>query len=45
MVVLTGSYNWTNNATFRNDENLVVLRDEGAVFAEKFERLWSDMMK
>lgn len=26
-VVITGSYNWTNNAEFRNDENITVERD------------------
>lgn len=44
-IVLTGSYNWTDNATFRNDENLVVLDDVGKIFSDKFEQLWTDMKR
>lgn len=44
-IVLTGSYNWTDNATFRNDENLVVLDDVGKIYSDKFEQLWSDMKR
>lgn len=39
--VVTGSFNWTVNATDRNDENFVVLDDEGPKFENEFERLWS----
>jgi len=28
-VVITGSYNWSNNAEFRNTENITVERDPG----------------
>ena len=39
--VLTGSFNWTANATQKNDENFVVLDDQAAKFETEFERLWS----
>jgi len=39
--VLTGSFNWTTNATAKNDENFVVLDDQGPKFEAEFERLWS----
>ncbi len=38
--VLTGSFNWTTNATQKNDENFVVLDDEASKFDLEFERLW-----
>ena len=38
--VITGSFNWTNNATLRNDENFVVLDDQGPKFEHEFQRLW-----
>lgn len=39
---LTGSYNWTRNASIRNEENLVVTNDDNLVnrFSEHFEKLW-----
>jgi cardiolipin hydrolase len=40
--VITGSFNWTSNATSRNDENFVVLDDKGARFEREFERLWNE---
>jgi len=45
-VVATGSFNWTNNADYHNDENLVILHSEGAAkqFAAEFLRVW-DMGK
>ena len=45
-VVATGSFNWTNNADYNNDENLVILHSEGAAkqFAAEFLRVW-DMGK
>jgi phosphatidylserine/phosphatidylglycerophosphate/cardiolipin synthase-like enzyme len=39
--VLTGSFNWTNSATRRNDENFVVLDDQGPKFEREFDRLWA----
>jgi phosphatidylserine/phosphatidylglycerophosphate/cardiolipin synthase-like enzyme len=39
--VLTGSFNWTANATQKNDENFVVLDDQAPKFEKEFERLWS----
>ena len=40
--VITGSFNWTNNATKRNDENFVVLDDDAPRFEAEFERLWNE---
>ena len=41
-VVATGSYNWTNNADFNNDENLVILHSEAVAsdYAAEFLRVW-----
>lgn len=39
--VVTGSFNWTNNATSKNDENFVVLDDQTPKFKQEFERLWT----
>lgn len=39
--VITGSFNWTANATRRNDENFVVLDDQSEKFAQEFTRLWA----
>jgi len=41
-VLLTGSFNWTRQASVANHENLVFLRDRTAVraFAHEFEMLW-----
>jgi hypothetical protein len=40
-IVITGSYNWTNNAEFRNDENITIERDpaQATVYSEEFRRL------
>lgn len=40
-VVITGSYNWTDNAEYRNDENIVVLRDpvQATNYSVEFRRL------
>ncbi len=38
--VLTGSFNWTANATRKNDENFVVVDDQAPKFEKEFERLW-----
>lgn len=43
--VLTGSYNWTRNASQENLENLLVTQDRQIVqpFSEEFERLWASL--
>jgi len=40
-IVITGSYNWSNNATNINDENMVVIRSEDLSndFNQEFEEL------
>jgi len=40
-IVITGSYNWTNNAEFRNDENITVEKDpdQATRFSLEFKRL------
>ena len=45
--VVTGSYNWTYNAEFRNNENIVVLRDLSLVkkFEKEFTQLSSNAIK
>jgi len=42
-IVSTGSFNWTGNAEKRNDENLVVIRNDPELarkYEENFEKLW-----
>ena len=41
-VVLGGSYNWTGNATYYNDENLTIIRSK--VLAAKFNRDFAGML-
>jgi phosphatidylserine/phosphatidylglycerophosphate/cardiolipin synthase-like enzyme len=40
-IVITGSYNWTNNAEFRNDENITIENDpaQATRYSEEFRRL------
>lgn len=40
-IVVTGSYNWTNNAEFHNDENITVERDpaQATRYSEEYRRL------
>ena len=40
-VVITGSYNWTNNAEFRNDENITIEKDpvQATKFSLEFRQL------
>lgn len=42
-VVITGSYNWSSNAEFRNDENITILRDNqrASDFSVEFRNLWA----
>lgn len=42
-VVITGSYNWTNNAEFKNDENVTIEKDpdQATRFSEEYRRLCS----
>jgi hypothetical protein len=42
-VVITGSYNWTNNAETRNDENITIERDPAlaTAYSQEFRRLRS----
>jgi len=42
-VVITGSYNWTDNAEFRNDENITVENDpeQATRYSEEYRRLIS----
>ncbi|RUM90527.1 MAG: phospholipase D family protein, partial [Thermovibrio sp.] len=42
-VLSTGSFNWTGSAERRNDENLVVIRNDRRLielYRENFEKLW-----
>jgi len=43
-VVVTGSYNWSTSAEFRNDENIAILRDNqrASDFSVEFRRLWAN---
>ncbi|MDX1991103.1 MAG: phospholipase D-like domain-containing protein [bacterium] len=41
-IVITGSFNWSQNATTANDENLVIIEDPAlaAQFSAEFDRVW-----
>ena len=41
-IVVTGSYNFTKNGNEKNDENFVVIFDEGTIslYKEEFFELW-----
>ncbi|WP_010501429.1 phospholipase D-like domain-containing protein [Paenibacillus elgii] len=43
-VVTTGSFNYSKAASTKNDEVLVVIRDNGAAktFSDEFEKMWND---
>ena len=40
-IVITGSYNWTDNAEFKNDENIVILKDneQATKYSLEYKRL------
>jgi len=42
VTVITGSYNWTNSARKRNDENLLTVNSPALAetYEREFERLW-----
>jgi phosphatidylserine/phosphatidylglycerophosphate/cardiolipin synthase-like enzyme len=42
-VLVTGSYNWTNNAELFNQENLLILPDPELIkrYHQEFEKLWA----
>lgn len=42
--VLTGSYNYSKNATYNSDENFLIIRDERVLqaYLEKFKGLWTN---
>lgn len=42
VTAITGSYNWTNNAEFKNDENIMIQKYDVA-FASKFTRQFNEM--
>lgn len=46
-VALTGSYNYTNNATYNNDEMLVLIRDQhiATEWANEFDKMWNDPLR
>ena len=42
-MVITGSYNFSKNAEFHNDENILIIRSATAVgvYEEEFDRCWN----
>lgn len=42
IIVYTGSYNHTKNATINNDENYIIIKDIGLahIFETQFQKLW-----
>ena len=41
--VISGSFNWTKSAEYRNDENLVVINSKNLakIYEENFKKLWN----
>jgi len=41
-IILTGSFNWSQNAEERNNENLIVIEsvEVSSIFEEEFEKIW-----
>jgi phospholipase D len=44
VIVITGSFNWSQNAEERNNENLIVINSTyvAAVYEEEFAKIWSE---
>jgi phosphatidylserine/phosphatidylglycerophosphate/cardiolipin synthase-like enzyme len=42
-IILTGSFNWTQDANYNNDENLLILSSQtlGAAYEQEFQVVWS----
>lgn len=43
-IVITGSYNWTKQATNKNNENVAIFEDQeiADMYTQEFNRLWDD---
>ena len=43
-IVISGSYNFSNNAKMRNDENTLIIHspEVAAIYREEFERVWGE---
>lgn len=43
-VLITGSYNWTATAEKKNEENLIIIKDDGVIkqYAQRFEHIWDE---
>jgi hypothetical protein len=46
LLLLTGSFNWTKQAVFKNQENLALFDDAGLVslYKQEFEKLWAQFV-
>ena len=42
IIIYTGSYNHTNNATLKNDENYIIIKDEtiAETYEKQFQKIW-----
>jgi phosphatidylserine/phosphatidylglycerophosphate/cardiolipin synthase-like enzyme len=42
IIIYTGSYNHTSNATLRNDENYIIIKDEtiAETYEKQFQKIW-----
>jgi phosphatidylserine/phosphatidylglycerophosphate/cardiolipin synthase-like enzyme len=42
IITYTGSYNHTDNATTKNDENYIIIRDKdvGETYEKQFQKIW-----